>query len=82
MMTLAAGSVYRMETIVKAISFDAESNAMYAPPGYLLFTRESTLLAQRFNAERLELSGEAVPVAEGISVDAAPRPRREIRVAS
>jgi len=42
---------------------------MYAPPGYLLFTRESTLLAQRFNAERLELSGEAVPVAEGIPLD-------------
>jgi eukaryotic-like serine/threonine-protein kinase len=48
---------------------DADANAMYAPPGYLLFTRENTLFAHRFNAERLELSGEAVPVAEGISVD-------------
>jgi len=39
---------------------------MYAPPGYLLFVREGTLLAQRFDADRLETSGEAVPLAEQI----------------
>lgn len=34
--------------------------------GYLLFVREQTLLAQSFDPRRLELSGEPVPVAEGI----------------
>jgi Tol biopolymer transport system component len=35
--------------------------------GYLLFIREGTLLAQRFNPDRLELSGEPVPVAERVT---------------
>jgi serine/threonine protein kinase/Tol biopolymer transport system component len=34
--------------------------------GYLLFVRESTLMAQPFDARRLELSGEAVPIVEGL----------------
>jgi hypothetical protein len=40
---------------------------MYSPPGYLLFAREGALLAQRFDADRLELSGEPVPVAEQLA---------------
>jgi eukaryotic-like serine/threonine-protein kinase len=42
------------------------SNAMYAE-GYLLFLREQTLMAQPFDVERLELAGEAVPIAEHVS---------------
>ena len=38
------------------------ANASYAAPGYLLFYREKTLFAQKFDAGKLELSGEAVPV--------------------
>ncbi len=34
--------------------------------GHLLFMRDSTLMAQPFDPDRLELSGEAVPVAEGV----------------
>ena len=41
------------------------SNAKYVN-GYLLFLRDSTLMAQRFDADRLELSGEAVPIAEHV----------------
>ena len=37
---------------------------MYSDPGYLLFARESTLLAQKFNVEKLRIEGEATPVAE------------------
>jgi Tol biopolymer transport system component len=33
-------------------------------PGQLLFVREGTLMAQPFDAQRMELSGEAIPVAE------------------
>jgi Tol biopolymer transport system component/predicted Ser/Thr protein kinase len=34
--------------------------------GYLFFMRDGTLMAQAFEAERLQLSGEPVPVAEGV----------------
>ncbi len=41
------------------------SNALYAQ-GHLLFLREETLMAQRFDEERLATVGEAVPVAERV----------------
>jgi serine/threonine protein kinase len=40
------------------------SNAAYAA-GYLLFVRQNTLMAQRFNPDRLELQGDPVPLASG-----------------
>ena len=40
----------------------AEANVAYAAPGYLLFYRDKTVFAQRFDAKKLELSGEATPV--------------------
>jgi eukaryotic-like serine/threonine-protein kinase len=42
------------------------SGAQYSPPGYLLFTRESTLMAQPFDATRIATSGDAVPVSERV----------------
>jgi Tol biopolymer transport system component/predicted Ser/Thr protein kinase len=44
----------------------AYSNAVYAPPGYLLFARERTLMAQPFDAGKLQTTGEAVPIAEQV----------------
>ncbi len=41
--------------------------------GFLLFTRGSTLMAQRFDERRFALAGEAVPVAEQLRVDPFPR---------
>ena len=38
----------------------------YAPPGWLLFVRDDNLMAQPFDAERLELTGEPALVAEGL----------------
>ncbi len=46
--------------------FRTESAALYADPGYLLFAREGTLLAQRFDSRRLEPEGEAIPVADDV----------------
>jgi hypothetical protein len=46
----------------------SEYNAEFAQPGYLLFVRDRTLLAQRFDHEALELQGEPVRVAEELSV--------------
>jgi eukaryotic-like serine/threonine-protein kinase len=43
----------------------ANSNAVYAD-GYLLYLRQSTLIAQPFDAQRLATTGEAAPVAEQV----------------
>lgn len=43
------------------------TGAVYAPPGYLLFMREQTLLAQPFDPRTLGTTGEAVPVAERVN---------------
>ena len=44
----------------------ASSPMVYAPPGYLLFVRDRTLLAQPFDRSQLEVSGESLPVAEQV----------------
>ncbi|HSE24523.1 MAG TPA: protein kinase [Pyrinomonadaceae bacterium] len=49
---------------------NASSNAVYAPPGFLLYRRESTLVAHQFDAEKLELRGEPIPIAEDVGFDA------------
>jgi Tol biopolymer transport system component len=45
----------------------ATGNSAYAAPGYLLFYRDKTLYEQRFDASKLELSGEAVPLRRDVS---------------
>jgi Tol biopolymer transport system component/tRNA A-37 threonylcarbamoyl transferase component Bud32 len=42
----------------------AECAAVYAEPGYLLFSRKGVLVAQRFDARRLQLSGEPLAIGE------------------
>ena len=44
----------------------AQSNADYAAPGYLLYAQEGTVMARRFDARTLSLSGEAFPVAANV----------------
>jgi serine/threonine protein kinase len=46
-----------------------DSNAVYAAPGYLLFVRDNTLVAQRFNLRSLALEGEAKPLADHVAVN-------------
>jgi Tol biopolymer transport system component len=46
------------------------SNATYVD-GYLLFARSGTLMAQHFDAGKLQLGGEPLPIAEGVGVSAA-----------
>ena len=45
-----------------------DSKGIYAPPGYLLFVRDGTLMAQRFNTSKLAVEGDAVPVAGHVGV--------------
>jgi len=44
----------------------ADTNVAYAPPGYLLFPREGTLMAQAFDVASLELTGAPFRVAEQV----------------
>ncbi|HEV2314253.1 MAG TPA: protein kinase, partial [Candidatus Acidoferrales bacterium] len=46
-------------------------NAIYSVAGYLLFVREGTLMAQRFDPAKLQLTGDAMPVTEHVQADAA-----------
>ena len=45
----------------------ADSGALYAPPGFLLFLRGDTLMAQRFDADDQKLESEALPVAQHVA---------------
>jgi serine/threonine protein kinase/Tol biopolymer transport system component len=44
----------------------ADSGAAYSPPGYLLFLRGRTLMAQAFDADSLKINGDPLPVAEQV----------------
>ncbi len=46
----------------------SDSQALYAA-GWLLFTRQGTLLAQRFDASLSALSGEPIPIARNVLTD-------------
>ena len=49
----------------------AASNAQYVEPGYILFARERTLMAQPFDAGKLQTTGDAVPIAEQVDYNGA-----------
>ena len=42
------------------------SRVEYAPPGWLVYERDRTLFAQRFDATRLKLLGDAMPLVEQV----------------
>ena len=46
--------------------FAASTNAVYAPPGFVLFVRNGTLLAQDFDSTSLTLSGAPRPLVERV----------------
>ena len=46
-----------------------DSNAIYAPPGFLLFVRNGNLIAQPFDAQRMVLSGSPLPIAENVPTE-------------
>ncbi len=54
----------------KTLLLQARSNAAYAS-GYLLYMRERVLLAQPFDAGSRRLTGDPVPLAEGVHYDTA-----------
>ena len=61
----AAVRIGSLDSLESKVLLDTDSNAIYAQ-GYVLFLRETTLMAQPFDAQRLALTGEAVPLAEQV----------------
>jgi len=47
----------------------AQSAITYVEPGYLLYLRERTLVAQPFDAKALKTTGEPIPIAEQVGTD-------------
>jgi WD40 repeat protein len=62
-MTLMVGT---LDSTVSKTLFKTTSKVQYAEPGYLLFVREQTLVAQKFNVSSLTVEGEPVPLGEGL----------------
>jgi eukaryotic-like serine/threonine-protein kinase len=50
------------------LSFESESNVVYASPGHLLFVQQGTLKAQPFDVRRLRKVGEAFALADRVQV--------------
>ncbi len=59
--------VASIETGERVRVVDAASMAVYSPPGFLLYQRTGTLMAQPFDAERAVVTGDAFPIAEALS---------------
>ena len=66
------------EGMYRVASLDGKENRPFAPaqsaityvePGYLLYLRDRTLVAQRFDAKSVKTTGEPVPLAEGVGTD-------------
>ncbi len=58
--SLYAGS---LDTKDRILLRSSASTAAYAPPGYILFVQEMSLMAQRLDVNSLKLTGDAFPVA-------------------
>lgn len=63
---LSAIYVGSLQSKEKQLVATARANAAYAAPGYLLFYRDQTLFAQRFDATKLAVSGEPAPILNGL----------------
>ena len=46
-----------------------QSRVEYAPPGHLLYVRENTLVAQGFDADAGEITGQPIPLAENLGIN-------------
>jgi eukaryotic-like serine/threonine-protein kinase len=69
---ITTGSIYVIDITTKKAEklLDSDSEAQYAEPGYILFSRDGNLMAQPFNASSLKLSGEPVVIAQQVAFNA------------
>jgi hypothetical protein len=70
-----------LDSAERRLVVGANSNAAYADPGYLLYVRENTLVAQRFDSRSYVLSGEPHTISDEVQylpeIDLAPLTVRE-----
>jgi serine/threonine protein kinase len=66
-------STRRLAATVSSVVFAPSQGSGNSSFGYILFVREGSLMAQAFDTRRLEMAGEAVPIAEGLNNSAAPQ---------
>lgn len=74
----AAGGNYllrvgHIETREVKTLFPVDARVQYCDPGYLVYFRNGILLAQRFDPDKLEVLGEAVPLTDEVGVGEADR---------
>ena len=65
-------SAYRVATLDSTettLLAPAQTLITYAPPGYLLFVRDQTLMAQRFDPQARAVAGEPMPLVEHVGTD-------------
>lgn len=62
---LKVGSLSSKESIDL---FPVDTRVEYSKSGYIVFVRDGILLAHKFEADKLELSGEPIPIAEKIAL--------------
>ena len=56
-----------LDLTMKHRLLSSESQAVYVPPGFLLYQNGAVLMARPFDADRLEFTGEPLPVADDIA---------------
>ena len=71
---LGSGTVYvaSLDSTERKMLLSSDTQNVLYSQGYILFVRETTLMAQPFDAHRLELSGDPIPVAEHLQYQGLP----------
>jgi len=64
-------SVGSLDSLDHRAIIENATNATFAPPGYLLFVRGEALVAQPFSLRKLDVSGDAVPIAQQVAKNGA-----------
>ena len=65
--------VGHVESNARTLVLREESGAMYVDPGFVVFHRDGTVMAQPFDLERLATTGEAIPIVEDVQFNPANR---------
>ena len=63
-----------LDSAERKLLLNSDSTNVIYSQGYLLFLRETTLMAQPFDAQRLALTGDAFPIAEQIQTSSTVQP--------
>ncbi len=62
--------VFSLESREKKILIEGGSSARYSRSGHIVYARDGTLLAVPFDADRLQVTGDPFPVADGVFMSA------------